>query len=243
MQESYHKFYSPNLKAETEMLIYGTSGYPVILFPTSMGRYYQNKDFKLVESARNLIENGSIKLFCVDSLDEQSWYNKFVHPAERVKRHLDYDAFIRKEVIPIAIQDTEFDKVGMAGCSFGAYHAANIAFRYPDVVGFLIAMGGGFDIKGQLDGYYDDNVYYNNPLDFLGDLANPALWEMGIILGTGTEDFCLLQNEKLSAILTDKNVPHWLDKRSGAIHDWPVWREMFPAYLYQIQSKITQSTL
>lgn len=234
MVEHSYKFYSPNLNTETEILIYGDSGYPIILFPTSMGRNFQNRDFKLIESVKWFVENGKVKIYCVDGVDEETWYNKNVHPADRVKNHIWYDKFIREEVIPLAQKDTGYGKVAMAGCSFGGYHAANIAFRYPEVVGYMIAMGAGFDIKGQLDGYYDDNVYYNNPPDYLGDLSNPALWEMGIILGTGTEDFCLPQNERLSEILTRKNVPHWLDVRPGGIHDWPVWREMFPDYLGQM---------
>lgn len=234
MQEYSTKFYSPNLNAETEMLIFGDGGYPVIAFPTSMGRHFQNKDFKLIESVKDFVEAGKVKIYCVDGVDELSWYNKNIHPAERVKNHIWYDKFIREEVIPMALNDTGFDKVCVAGCSFGGYHAANVAFRYPEVVGFMIAMGAGFDIKNQLDGYYDDNVYYNNPPDFLGDLNHPDLWKMGIVLGTGTEDFCMPQNESLSEILTRKGVAHWLDIRPGAIHDWPVWREMFPDYLWQM---------
>jgi esterase/lipase superfamily enzyme len=235
MKEYQVKFYSPNLNTETEMLVFGDSGYPIILFPTSMGRQNQNKDFKLIESAKDFVESGKVKIYCVDGVDEESWYNKVVSPEQRVKNHLWYDKFIREEVIPMAQRDTGFQKVGMAGCSFGGYHAANIAFRYPEVVGYMIAMGAGFDIKNQLDGYYDDNVYYNNPPDFLGGLSHPDLWKMGIILGTGTEDFCLPQNERLSEILTQKNVNHWLDVRPGGIHDWPLWREMFPHYLWQIK--------
>ena len=237
MKEYHYKFYSPNLNAETEVLIYGESGYPVIAFPTSMGKYFQNRDFKLIESVAHLVDAGKIKIYCVDGEDEMTWYNKVISPAERVQKHEWYDKFIREEVIPMALNDTGYSKVCVAGCSFGAYHAANIAFRYPELVGYMIAMGGGFDIKNQLDGYYDDHVYYNNPPDFLTNLNHPELWNMGIILGTGTEDFCLPQNENLSRILTQKNVQHWLDVRPGGIHDWPLWREMFPDYLGQMLEK------
>ncbi len=234
MKEFHYKFYSPNLNTETEVLVYGDSGYPVITFPTSMGKYFQNRDFKLIESVSDLVDEGRIKIYCVDGEDEMTWYNKVISPAERVKNHVWYDRFVREEVIPMALNDTGYNKVCVAGCSFGGYHAANVAFRYPEVVGYLIAMGAGFDIKNQLDGFYDDSVYYNNPPDFLSGLEHPDLWKMGIILGTGTEDFCLPQNESLSRILEEKNVPHWLDVRPGGIHDWPVWRQMFPDYLREM---------
>ena len=49
MNERYIKWYTPWLNREFEMLVFGNGGgLPLILFPTSFGRYYQNKDFGLV---------------------------------------------------------------------------------------------------------------------------------------------------------------------------------------------------
>ena len=42
---------------------------------------------------------------------------------------------------------------------------------------------------------------------------------------------CMEANIKMSEVLNAKGIPHVLDVRQGAVHDWPVWREMFPAYL------------
>ncbi|MEZ7500271.1 hypothetical protein QO200_16165 [Flavobacterium sp. Arc3] len=56
MKEEYFKWYSPNLNKEIEMLVFGHSGYPVILFPTSMGSYHENKDMGLIESAKWYME-------------------------------------------------------------------------------------------------------------------------------------------------------------------------------------------
>jgi esterase/lipase superfamily enzyme len=214
-----------------EMLVFGHAGTPLILFPTSKGRYYENKDFKLIESAAWFIENGMVRIYCPDSLDEAGWYNTSIHPADRVKTHMAYDHLIREEVIPRAIHETGIGRIAVAGCSFGGYHAANIAFRYPELVACLISMGGAFDINMHLDGYHDDNVYYHNPTEFLVHLAHPDLWRMAIILGTGEYDFCKPENERLSGILHGKGINHWLDIRPGANHDWPVWREMFPHYM------------
>ena len=54
------------------MLVFGHAGYPVILFPTSLGRYYQNKDFGLIDSVAHLLDTGKIKIYCPDGIDEQS---------------------------------------------------------------------------------------------------------------------------------------------------------------------------
>ena len=49
MNERYIKLYTPYLSCEFEMLVFGEkSGLPLILFPTSGARYYENKDFGLV---------------------------------------------------------------------------------------------------------------------------------------------------------------------------------------------------
>ena len=116
------------------MLVFGHAGFPVILFPTSKGRYYEYKDFKLIESARHLIDAGRIKIYCPDSVDEMSWYNYSIHPADRVKTHIGYENVILRDVIPFAKYETGQLKVAVGGCNFGGYHAANIAFRHPDQI-------------------------------------------------------------------------------------------------------------
>jgi len=234
MKEQYFKWYNKHINMDMEMLVFGEKGYPVIIYPTSMGSYTQNKDFNLIESVEWFVNSGLIKVYTPSSIDNDSWYNKKIHPRERVLRHIQYEQAILEDVVHRAMHETGFNKVAMAGCSFGAYHATNFAFRHPEKVGYLINMGGAFDIKMQLDGYYDDNCYYNNPPDFLPGLENPALYEMGIIFGTGEHDSCLDKNQRMSAILMQKGIPHWLDVRPGANHDWPVWREMLPTYISQL---------
>ncbi len=84
MIEQYHKWYSHNLGLDVEMLVFGDRGYPVILFPTSEGRYYQNKDEGLIDAVRWFIDEGLVKIYCPDSFDWLTWYNKgFIRPIGR----------------------------------------------------------------------------------------------------------------------------------------------------------------
>lgn len=240
MQETYHKWHTQYLDRDFEMLVFGHSGYPVILFPTSKARYYENKDFKLIDSAAHLIDSGKIKIYCPDGIDSESWYNYAIHPADRVKTHIGYENVILNDVIEFAKYETGKNRVAVGGCSFGAYHAANLAFRHPDKVSYIISMGGSFNIKQFIMGYYDDNCYFNNPPDYLPNLNEEwylnNIKKMGIVLGTGEHDMCLDENIKLSQILNQKGIEHWLDIRQGAGHDWQWWREMFPEYLSKINS-------
>lgn len=234
MKEEYKKWYSNNLSADFEMLVFGHSGYPILLFPTSMGRYYENKDFKLIESVQPFIEEGKIKVYCPDGIDSMSWYNKGISPEQRVRNHIWYDRLLIEEVAPLAKHETGFNKIITAGCSFGGYHAANFAFRHPWLVSHLFSMSGAFDIKGQLDGFYSNDVYFNNPVDFIPNDKNPELWQLKIVLGTTDRDICKGDNENLSQILNQKGINHWLDVRQNADHDWPIWRQMFPDYVAQL---------
>lgn len=217
------------------MLVFGHGGYPVVLFPTSMGTYYENKDFGLIESARWFIDQGLISVFCPDSLDKESWYNRRIHPADRVKTHMAYENVILHDIVERIRWNTPQGKVVMAGCSFGGYHATNFAFRHPDKVSYLFNMGAAYDIRSHLDGYYDQNVYFNNPVDYISGNHDGNLWKMGIVLGTGEFDICKNANYHMAHLLGSKGINHWLDNRPGAYHDWPVWRQMFPHYLSLIK--------
>ena len=213
------------------MLVYGHAGYPVIIFPTTMGRYYESKDFKLIESASWYLEQGLIQLYCPDSIDKDSWYNKSIHPADRVRNHAWYDKFLIDELVNGIRIEKSIPKVAVAGASFGGYHAANFAFKHPESVSHMFSMSGAFDIKMFMDGHYDDNVFYNNPVDFLPGSNHPDLWNMNIVLGVGEWDICLDANKHMSHLLNSKGINHWYDERKWAEHDWPIWRDMFPHYL------------
>ena len=213
------------------MLVYGHAGYPVIVFPTTMGRYYESKDFKLIESARWFLEQGLIQIYAIDSIDADSWYNKGIHPADRVRNHNWYDKFILEEVVNSIRHEKGIGKVCVAGASFGGFHAANFAFRHPDAVSHMFSMSGAFSVNSFMDGHYDDNVYFNNPVDYMPGNNNPDLWQMKIVLGVGEWDICLDANNRMHEILKNRGIEHWYDVRKWEEHDWPLWRDMFPHYL------------
>ena len=231
MKEEHVKWYSPTLGRDMDTLVYGHQGYPVLLFPSSQGRYYEAKDFQLIEAVRWYLEQGLVKIYCPDSIDSLSWYNKDIHPADRVRNHILYDRYLTEELLGKIRHETGQGKICVTGPSFGAFHAVNFAFRHPEMVSHLFAMSGKYDIKSFLDGHYDDNAYFNNPVDYVSGSQNPELWNMKIILGTGEHDICRDATAHMSEILKSKNIDHWLDIREGQEHDWPLWKDMLPHYL------------
>ena len=93
MNREYHKWYSPSLGKDMELLLFGTGGRPVIAFPTSMGRFYQNEDFSLIHTLSDRLEGGALQFVCVDSVDSESWYNRSVPVGERAQRHKQYEQY------------------------------------------------------------------------------------------------------------------------------------------------------
>lgn len=235
MKEEYFKWYSPNLNREVEMLVFGHAGYPVVLFPTSMGSFHENRDMGLIEQCRWYLEQGLIQIFCPESNDKNSFYNKGIHPHDRIQNHVAYDKMINHEVVERIRHNTAVGKVTMAGCSFGGYHAANYALRHPGYVSHMFSMSGAFDIRSFMHGYEHDDIFYHSPLEFLHGLHDLELWKMDIVLGTSNWDICFDANIKLSDILEQRGVRHWLDVRKDKNHDWPLWKEMFPHYLSRIK--------
>ena len=232
MHREYHKLYSPRLGREMELLVFGHGGMPALVFPTSMGRFYDYEDRGMIAAAAHRYDAGSLQAFCVDSVDSESWYNKAVHPRERVLRHIEYENYLLEEVLPLVRARNPAERIAVTGCSFGGYHTVNFALRHPELVSYAVSMGGAFDIHQFLDGYYDRNCYYHCPPDYLPGLQEPRyLDEYGqnltLVLAAGEHDICLPENQRLSGILGSKNIPHWLDVwGGGAHHDWPVWLEM-----------------
>ena len=235
MNREYHRWYSPSLQRDMELLVFGHAGARVLIFPTSQGRFFQWEDTGMVAALGNQLEQGSLQLFCVDSVDAESWYARWRPLAERAYRHVQYDQYLMQEVLPFTVQHNPNPYLITAGTSFGAYHAVNFAFRYPQLVDRVIGLSGFYDIKRFTGGFSDDNVYFNSPYDFIKGEHDPerleALRRMDIILAIGRDDPSYPNNEDMSQILWSKNIWHALRIWDGWAHDWPWWKQMIQLYI------------
>jgi esterase/lipase superfamily enzyme len=234
MQEKYVKYYSHILNKDIEILISGHWGQPVLMFPTSMGGFNQNKDFGLIDSVGDLIEAGNIKTFNVETIDNQSFYDDNISAETKVYNYELYTTFLKNELVPAIQKECGVHRIIVAGCSFGGYHSTNFAFKYPDLVSGLISMSGAFSIKNFVGGFYNDNVYFNDPLDYMANAESWRYNHMKIILGTSDWDSCKGSNLAMSALLGSKGIDHWYDEKRWADHDWPLWKMTFPEYIRKV---------
>ncbi|WP_353720529.1 alpha/beta fold hydrolase [Dyadobacter sp. 676] len=241
MERAYHKWFSPALDKFMEILVFGHIGTPVIFFPTRSAHFYDFENWRIIDAMKDKIEGGHIQVYCVDSVDSESFYSD-APPPQRIARHMQYEKYILEEVIPfIRIQNRKRELIA-AGCSLGGYHAVNIAFKYPSIFTKVVGMSARYDLTQPMpyfadlfDGYFDENIYFNMPNHFVPGISNPELLrqlrELDITLVIGREDTFLENNQHLSYSLRQIDVPHQLHIWDEEAHRPRYWREMVKIYL------------
>ena len=212
-----------------DLVVFGHDGPKVIVFPTSQGRFYEYEDNKMIAALADRLEYGQLQIYCVDSVDGESWYNKSAHPYWRVQRHLQYENYILNDVIPLMWNRNWNPRTIVTGCSFGAYHALNFAMRHPDKVTDCVCMGGAYDIRRFLNGWYGDDVYFNNPPDYLANCTDGWRYNhIRTVLSTGEWDMCWNDNSQMAAIMGSRGIRHelyvWATKAITTGHGGGRWR-------------------
>lgn len=236
MNREYYKRQSSWLGREMELLVFGHAGLPVVVFPTSCGRFFEFEDRGMISAVEGKIEAGQLQFFCVDSVDSESWYNRGVHPRMRIARHMRYEDYVLSEVVPLVREANLHTRLVALGVSLGGYHAANIALRHPEIFTGMVSLSGAFDLSGFLDGYYDEDCYYNLPTHYLPNMTDRWFLDCyarnTFVLATGWDDHCLGQNQNLDRIMNEKGIAHQLHVWDAEnAHDWPTWQRMMQQYL------------
>lgn len=239
MNTDYHRWYSHRLGREMGVVVYGHWGPPMIVFPTSGGDEWEYDRQGMIAGLADAIDAGRAKLFCVNTNHGDSFANRGAHPAHRSWMQRQYDEYVRHEVMPFIRDHCRSSGVAVwtMGASLGAYHAANTLFKYPDIVKRCFALSGVYDMKRFMDGVYDENFYFNNPVDYLPNLSDP--WALGHLAGcdihiaTGTGPWEKPEEAyRLSGILASRGVRHHLDDWGPmGGHDWPYWQHQMREYL------------
>lgn len=235
MHRSHHQWYSPALNRPMEMLVFGHAGPPMIVFPTSMGRFYEFEDRGMIGALSYQIEQGWVQVYCVDSVDSESWYCDWAHPRGRLSRHDDYERYIIHEVLPFARSINPNHYTILHGSSFGAIHAMLFGLRHPQYFNRVLAFAGYYDTTRFLDGYYDDEVHHHHPINMVRGLSDPAQIErisrLQIVMAIGRDDPAAPTNAQLSDALWSKGIWHAMRWWDGWAHDWPWWQQMIQIYL------------
>src|SRR5213592_2194235 len=171
MERRSTSWHSPNLNMEMPLVAYGHAGQTLLMLPTAAADYLEYERFYLVDAIKPFIDAGRIRAYSINSVNRYSLLNEQMPTKLKAELLTRYDRYLVDEVLPLIRNENGADERPITtGASLGAFLAANEYFKHPDLFRGVIAMSGSYDIRSYLKGYYDDNVYFNNPADYLPNL-------------------------------------------------------------------------
>lgn len=219
--------------------VFGHWGPPLLTFPTSHGDEWELQRQGLIDAVADFVDSGRVKIFCIGANNHDSFLNRHTHPFHRSWRQRMFDDYIRQEVVPFIHTHCQSPGIPIAtlGASLGAYHAVNTLLRYPHLIKRCYGLSGIYDLRRFMNGLYDDNFYFHNPIDYVAGLEDGWIrqqlesCEIRLVTGSGPWEESG-HSYALSSVLARKGIRHHLDDwgpRGG--HDWPYWKEMLREYL------------
>jgi esterase/lipase superfamily enzyme len=221
------------------VVVYGHWGPPMLAFPTTGGDEWEYERQDVIATLSGFIDAGRVKIFCVNTNHGDSFGSRHAHPRHRSWMQARYDDYIVNEMVPFVRSHcrTPDAAIWTFGASLGGYHAANSLLKHPDIFTRCYALSGVYDMSRFMDGDYDDNFYFNNPIDYMANVTDPGtlhrLAGCDIHLATGTGPWEKPEEAyRLSRILDARGVRHFLDDWGAqGGHDWPYWRHMIWEYI------------
>ena len=239
MKRQLASWYSPSLNKEMPVAVYGDYGFALLLIPTAAADYLEYERFQLMDHLAPFIDGGKVKVFSIDSINNESWMNDNMDPRDKCTRHQQWNNYVFNEVIPFIRNSTSQETpVITCGASFGALHSMNLFLKRPDIINGVIAMSGVYDLTEYSKGHFSDDVYFNSPMHYMPNLNDHHILEqirrsrhIHIVTGSGAyEDPS--SSGKFARILYDKGIWYELDIWGKEWpHDWNTWRAMLPHYL------------
>ena len=237
------ELYSPAIGGSGIVIGYGHWGRPVLVFPSERGHPRDFADNGMVGAVADLIGDGRVKLYCVDSYDGQSWAARDQPLEERARRHAAYESWIVDRVVPhIAADSGGAGDIATTGCSMGAFHALNFALKRADLFPLALCFSGSYDPAAWHGwGEPGDLAYFNNPTDYVGHLSGDHLdWlrsRLSVLLVCGQGQWedttgALESTKRMAALLEQTGIRHELDLWGHDVpHDWPSWRAQWAHHL------------
>jgi len=218
---------------------YGYYGFALLLVPTAAADYLEYERFQLIDSIRGFIEGGKLKVFSINSINNESWLNNEMDPRHKSIRHQQFNSYVFEEVIPFIRTHTSAETpIIICGASFGALHSMNLFLKRPELIQGVLALSGVYDLTEYTKGYFDDDVYFNSPQHYMPNLSDHNILEqirrsnhIHIFSGSGPyED--PEGSRRFASVLYNKGIIYELDIWGPEWkHDWDTWRHVLPHYL------------
>lgn len=232
---------SERLHRDVALVRWGSYGQPVLLFPTAGGDAEEIERFHLITVLRPLLDAGLIKVYSCDSVAGRGLVTGEGSARHRMWLQNQFHHYVRHEVVPAVRLDCQSPDIEIwaAGASIGAFHAAAVLCRFPDVFARALAMSGTYDLRRFYDARpeeFSDDFWVSSPLHFVPTLSGrhlEALRSRHVVFASGegrAED--IGESWNLANVLGRRGIPNRVDSWGpNWHHDWETWREMLPQYL------------
>ncbi len=228
-----------------DLVVYGQGGRPVIVFPEGDSSCLSWENNGLIDAVRNLIEDGKVQLFCVDSRDNESWHAHGAFADYRLENLAGFFKFVEKELVEFVAKESASDELPLVvGCGIGALNAAAALLRRPELYGGLLALSGTLDARYHVDGEVQGEWLDYSPVDLLAQLTPRKksvhlLEEMPLafVCGQGFEEDAAAQTMRaIEPLFAEKEISTTFEYWGHDVsHDWYWWaeelRQMLPCLL------------
>ena len=236
MRREITSWYSPATDREMPIVTYGHYGFALLMIPTAGADYLEYERFNLINALAPFINAGKIKVFSINSMNNDSWMNKAMLGEHRSYNHNRFNNYVFNEVIPFIRNNVGSDTfIYTCGASFGALHAMNLFLKRPDYINGVISMSGVYDLTEYTNGYWDEQVYFNSPIHYMANLTDSYYLDKiksshHIHIYTGAGDYEAPQeNQRFSDLLWRRGIWHDLSIWGKDVkHEWPTWLHILP---------------
>ena len=150
----------------------------MLVFPTEEGRASDFEANGMIDAVAELLDEGRVKLYCVDSYDAATWSDRSIPLEERARRHggvrvVDPRPGRRRGSTTTAAARWRSLTLG---ASIGAFHAANFALRRADLFPLALGLSGNYDPSTWHGwGEQGDALYFQNPTAYVANLDGDHL--------------------------------------------------------------------
>ena len=239
--KAVERWFSDRLQDEITLIRWGTFGRPVLILPSAGGDAEEIERNGLVDACGQLLAEGRIKLYSVDSVAGQAMMTKNGPPEHRLWLLNQFHECIRREVVPAIHADLggqDMDVIA-GGASIGAFNAVAVLCRYPEVFSAAIGMSGSYRVERFYDEAWSQDLYFSAPLQFLPSLDGAQLEQLRqrfVILASGEGRWENVgETWKMASALGAKGIPNRVDNWGTEWdHEWTTWRAMLPQYLTEL---------
>jgi esterase/lipase superfamily enzyme len=239
--KTVERWFSDRLQHDITVVRWGTYGAPVLIFPSAGGDAEEIERHGLVDACGQLLAEGRVKLYSVDSVAGRAMVSRAGSPEYRMRLLNQFHEFVRYEAVPAIHADLGGQHLDViaGGASIGAFNAVAMLCRYPDAFAAAVGMSGTYRIERFYDEAWSEDLFYAAPLQFLPGLEGPQLDQLRkrfAVLATGSGAWENAgESWRMAEALGAKGIPNRVDDWGPQFaHDWPTWRQMLPQYLAEL---------